>query len=161
MKREVLKTYRLIIYTDGSTELIPDQVDIEHSDSEITTPNTKYSQRIFQICSVLKETITLLSANPSAIHMSLISFDRLVSTAISNVARLNQIATPTVMDKCTRQLGINKSLFSELIYETMNQSDYTQTQLYTIIKEHLLNIEDLTLVDETFTLLSDFAKRKN
>ncbi len=161
-KRSILKTYRLIVYTNGDTELIPDQLTPATIDSQ-PTHSSKCSQRILQICSVLKEVLSLYSSCLATnTPVSLITFNSIVTNAINNVSKLNDVAVPTVMDKCTRQLQISKQQFVEMIYEFLStQHSYKDTTLYGVLADHCLNPQDAILLEETFLLLNDFVTKKN
>lgn len=159
-RKKILSTYRLIVYEDGSTDLIPDQIFLEKP-KEDDKEEKKCSQRILQIVAVLKETLVLLhSETLIREEINVFALDKMVTMAVNNVSKCQGLSVPTVLDKCTRQLNLNKADFVMQLEQALyHVEDYKEADLYKAIYKKCLNVEDVLLLKEVFREICTFGKK--
>lgn len=113
----IVGVYKMIVYESGKVELIKQPMDYIFDSLDMPDPIFHPSGRIKQIILVLEHVSNTVFQKKLLPVLTVDLLSNLISKACNAVAEENEIAVQTVMDKLTRQMGLNKEGFTGLLLD--------------------------------------------
>lgn len=154
--KEIISSYRMDVYSDGSIEFVNLSEANKLADSAentitLASPDGKPSAKIEQILMVLKELQTSADRIIKLYELGMRPIRGELTSAIKTVSSVLRIASPSVIDKFARQNNVSLAYWEPLIEQMIVHNN--PDEIKSFLKKNVVQRyqeADLKAIDEFF-----------